>query len=54
MEAQLVERTNSGKEYASYIVEFRSRLSHVKVYLLSDKQRKFYSHAMAEFDSRQE
>ena len=41
-------------DYAGYVVEIRQRLSHIKEHLLSDKQRDFYNHAMAEFDNRQE
>ena len=55
IEAQLIERLDlQAYEYTGYIVEIRQRLSHIKEHLLSDKQRDFYNHAMAEFDNRQE
>lgn len=55
IESQLIKRLElEGSEYSEYIIEIRDRLSHIKEYLLSDKQRDFYNHAMAEFDSRQE
>ena len=55
IEGQLIERLDLQEyEYASYVVEIRQRLSHIKEHLLSDKQRDFYNHAMAEFDNRQE
>lgn len=55
IENQLIERLDLQEyEYSDYIIEIRQRLSHIKEYLLSDKQRDFYNHAMAEFDNRQE
>lgn len=55
IEGQLIERLDlQAFEYAEYIIEIRQRLSHIKEHLLSDKQRDFYNHAMAEFDNRQE
>lgn len=55
IEGQLIERFDlQAFEYADYIIEIRQRLSHIKEHLLSDKQRDFYNHAMAEFDNRQE
>ena len=55
IEGQLIERLDLQEyEYSGYIVEIRQRLSHIKEHLLSDKQRDFYNHAMAEFDNRQE
>lgn len=55
IEEQLVERLDlQACEYAEYIIEIRQRLSHIKEHLLSDKQRDFYNHAIAEFDNRQE
>ena len=55
IEGQLIERLDLKEyEYNSYIIEIRQRLSHIKEHLLSDKQRDFYNHAMAEFDNRQE
>jgi hypothetical protein len=44
----------SSYEYSDYIVEIRQRLSAVKTYLLTDRLKEFYNHAMAEFDSRTE
>ncbi len=55
IEGQLIERLDLQEhEYSGYIIEIRQRLSHIKEHLLSDKQRDFYNHAMAEFDNRQE
>jgi hypothetical protein len=55
IEGQLIERLGLQEyEYNNYIIEIRQRLSHIKTHLLSDKQRDFYSHAMTEFDNRQE
>ena len=55
IEGQLIERLDLKEyEYNGYIIEIRQRLSHIKEHLLSDKQRDFYNHAMAEFDNRQE
>lgn len=39
-------------EYDKYIKEIRERLSNVKTYLLTDKQREFYHHAMTEYENR--
>lgn len=39
-------------EYDEYVQEIRKRLANVKVYLLTDKQREFYHHAMTEYDNR--
>lgn len=39
-------------EYNEYIKEIRDRLSNVKVYLLTDKQREFYHHVMTEYENR--
>lgn len=41
-------------EYDEYVDEIRERLSSVKAYLLTDRLREFYNHAMAEFDNRTE
>ena len=55
IEGCLIERLNLQEfEYNDYIVEIRQRLSNIKVHLLSEKQKDFYNHAMAEFDNRQE
>ena len=39
-------------DYNDYVVEIRNRLSNVKTYLLTDKQREFYHHVMTEYDNR--
>lgn len=55
IEAQLIDRFELQEyEYSEYIIEVRDRLSNIKVHLLSDKQRDFYNHVMAEFKTRQE
>ena len=41
-------------EYGEYIHEVRSRLSNTKVYLMTDKQREFYTRAITEYDNRTE
>lgn len=55
IEEQLIGRLElQSYEYSDYVKEIRQRLSRIKVHLLSDKQRDFYNHALAEFDSRKE
>ena len=55
IEARLVESLDlQSPEYQDYVVEIRNRLSHIKPHLLSEKQRDFYNHAMAQFSNRQE
>lgn len=44
----------SSYEYDEYIVEIRQRLSAVKTYLLTDRLKEFYNHAMSKFDNRTE
>lgn len=39
-------------DYSEYVEEIRLRLANVKVYLLTDKQREFYHHAMTKYDNR--
>ena len=39
-------------DYDEYIIEIRNRLENVKTFLLTDKQREFYHHAMTEYDNR--
>lgn len=39
-------------DYSEYVTEIRYRLVNVKTYLLTDKQREFYHHAMTEYDNR--
>ena len=41
-------------EYSNYVEEIRQRLANVKTYLLTDKQREFYHHAMTEYDNRKQ
>lgn len=55
IERQLTERLGlrSG-DYSDYIIEIRQRLARVKEHLLTEQQRNFYKHAMAEFDDRQQ
>lgn len=55
IEQRLVEVLGlSSYEYSEYVVEIRQRLSAVKTYLLTDRLKEFYNHAMAEFDNRTE
>ena len=55
IERQLIERLGlrSG-DYSDYIIEIRQRLARVKEHLLTEQQRNFYKHAIAEFDDRQQ
>jgi len=39
-------------DYNEYVLEIRDRLSLVKKYLLTDKQREFYHHVMTEYENR--
>ncbi len=39
-------------DYSDYVVEIREKLRHVKVYLLSAKQKEFYNRVMTEYDNR--
>jgi hypothetical protein len=53
IESRLVEEFGlESYDYSEYITEVRSRLAHVKSYLLTDKQREFYHHVMTEYDNR--
>jgi len=53
IEARLVEEWGlQSYEYEEYVSEIRQRLSNVKSYLLTDKQREFYHHVMTEYDNR--
>lgn len=55
IEEQLVERLALGSyDYTVYVAEIRGRLAHVKQHLLNAKQKDFFSHAMAEFDNREQ
>ncbi len=53
IESRLVEEFGlESYDYSEYVTEVRSRLAHVKSYLLTDKQREFYHHVMTEYDNR--
>lgn len=55
IEEQLVVRLSlSSSDYMQYIVEIKERLAHIKVHLLSGKQKEFFNHVMVNFDSRTE
>lgn len=55
IEQRLVEQLGlSSYEYDDYVKEIRQRLSPVKTYLLTDRLKEFYNHAMAKFDNRTE
>lgn len=55
IEAHLVEGIGlSSYEYKEYVTELQDRLSKVKPHLLTDRQKEFYQHAMAQFDNRTE
>ena len=55
IEAHLVEGIGlSCYEYKDYVVELQMRLSKVKSHLLTDRQKEFYQHVMAQFDNRTE
>jgi hypothetical protein len=40
--------------YGTYIIEIRSRLSDVKTYLLTEKQKEFYNRVMTPYENRRE
>ncbi len=53
LENRLIEELGlESGDYAEYIEEIRRRLAHVKVFLLTDKQREFYQHVMTEYENR--
>ena len=55
IEAHLIEYLGlSSNEYKNYVVELQHRLSKVKPHLLTDRQKEFYQHIMAQFDNRTE
>ena len=55
IEAHIVEGIGlSCYEYKEYVVELQQRLSKVKPHLLTDRQKEFYQHAMAQFENRTE
>ena len=55
IEERLVEGLKlDSAEYGEYIHEVRGRLGNTKVYLMTDRQREFYTHAITEYDNRAE
>lgn len=55
IEAHLIDSLSLGSpEYGDYIKEIRNRLSNVKTYLMTHKQREFYTHAITVYDNRAE
>jgi len=53
IESRLVDGLNlSSADYTEYFEEIKQRLSNVKLTLLTDKQKEFYNHAIAEYDNR--
>lgn len=55
IEERLIDGLNlDSPEYGEYIKEIRARLSNVKTYLMTNKQREFYTHAVAVYDNRSE
>ena len=55
IEERLIDNLNlDSPEYGEYIKEIRTRLSNVKTYLMTDKQREFYTHAVTVYDNRNE
>lgn len=53
IEERLVEEFGlQSYDYTEYVIEIRERLSNVKSYLLTEKQREFYHHVMTEYDNR--
>lgn len=55
IEENLIERLGlKSNEYSEYVKEIQKRLSKVKPHLLTSRQKEFYQHAIAQFDSRNE
>lgn len=55
IEARLLETLGIDEyDYSEYVGIIRSRLVHVKEYLLTDRVKEFYHHVMTEFDNRTE
>lgn len=53
IEDRLIDGLNlSSQDYEEYVKEIQSRLSNVRTYLMTDKQREFYTHAITEYDNR--
>lgn len=53
IEDRLIDDLNlSSQNYEEYVKEIQSRLSNVRTYLMTDKQREFYTHAITEYDNR--
>ena len=55
IEERLIDGLNlESSEYEEYVKEIRMRLSNVRTYLMTDKQREFYTHDITEYDNRAE
>ena len=55
IEERLIDSLNlDSPEYGEYIKEIRTRLSNLKTYLMTNKQREFYTHAVTVYDNRAE
>ena len=55
IEGRLIDGLNlSSQYYEEYVKEIQSRLSNVRTYLMTNKQREFYTHAITEYDNRLE
>ena len=55
IEDRLIDGLNlSSQDYEEYVKEIQSRLSNVRTYLMTDKQREFYTHAITEYNNRVE
>ena len=53
IEDRLIDGLNlSSQNYEEYVKEIQSRLSNVRTYLMTDKQREFYTHAITEYGNR--
>ena len=50
----IIELGLDSTNYEDYVVELRKRFHHLKVYLLTEKQKEFYNHVMTEFADRVE
>ena len=50
----IIELGLDSTDYEDYVVELRKRFHHLKVYLLTEKQKDFYNHVMTEFADRVE
>ena len=55
IEDRLIDGLNlSSQDYEEYVKEIQSRLRNVRTYLMTDKQREFYTHAITEYNNRVE